>query len=72
MNAATKVLTLLLSLWMAALAGCALKPTPPPAVNPVTVQLRRRHQFQFAGFYAAAQKGFYANEIYSQPASTKQ
>ncbi|HAO26039.1 MAG TPA: hypothetical protein DCQ49_13330, partial [Methylophaga sp.] len=28
----------------------------------VTVQLKWRHQFQFAGFYAAIQQGFYQQE----------
>lgn len=28
----------------------------------VTIQLKWRHQFQFAGYYAAKEKGFYANE----------
>jgi len=28
---------------------------------PVTVQLKWKHQFQFAGFYAAVEKGFYKN-----------
>lgn len=29
---------------------------------PVTVQLKWKHQFQFAGYYAALEKGFYAKE----------
>ncbi len=35
-----------------------------PAVfdTPVRVQLKWRHQFQFAGYYAALEKGFYAEE----------
>ena len=32
------------------------------AVEPVTIQLRWFHQFQFAGYYAAIEKGFYAEE----------
>ena len=39
--------------------GCA-KPPPPP--TPITVQLAWTHQAQFAGFYAADQKGQYATE----------
>ena len=30
--------------------------------EPVTIQLRWFHQFQFAGYYAAIEKGFYAEE----------
>ena len=33
-----------------------------PALEPVTIQLRWSHQFQFAGYYAALEKGFYAAE----------
>ena len=32
------------------------------ALEPVTIQLRWAHQFQFAGYYAALEKGFYAEE----------
>jgi signal transduction histidine kinase/CheY-like chemotaxis protein len=32
------------------------------AADSVTLQLKWRHQFQFAGFYAALAKGFYAEE----------
>jgi NitT/TauT family transport system substrate-binding protein len=42
------------------IAACSLKPTP--ALTPVTVQLSWTHQAQFAGFYAAEQKGYYAEE----------
>lgn len=38
------------------LAGLA---TPAFALTPVTMQLRWNHQFQFAGYYAALEKGFY-------------
>lgn len=31
------------------------------ARKPITVQLKWKHQFQFAGFYAALEKGIYAN-----------
>lgn len=30
-----------------------------PALEPVTLQLKWRHQFQFAGYYAALEKGYY-------------
>ena len=33
-----------------------------PHFEPVTIQLRWFHQFQFAGYYAAIEKGFYADE----------
>ena len=33
-----------------------------PALEPVTIQLRWFHQFQFAGYYTAIEKGFYAAE----------
>ena len=32
------------------------------ALEPVAIQLRWHHQFQFAGYYAAVEKGFYADE----------
>jgi len=32
------------------------------ALEPVTIQLRWFHQFQFAGYYTAIEKGFYAEE----------
>jgi two-component system cell cycle sensor histidine kinase/response regulator CckA len=31
-------------------------------LDPVTVQLKWKHQFQFAGYYAALQQGFFAEE----------
>ena len=33
------------------------------ALEPVTIQLRWFHQFQFAGYYAAIEKGFFQREI---------
>jgi len=41
------------------LGGCA---SPPPPPTPITVQLAWTHQAQFAGLYAADQKGYYAEE----------
>ena len=32
---------------------------PAAALDTVTLQLKHRHQFQFAGYYAALEKGFY-------------
>ena len=42
------------------LAACA--PTPAPPLTSITVQLKYLHQAQFAGFYAADQNGYYADE----------
>ena len=44
--------TLLCLAWLA---------TPAAALTPVAMQLRWKHQFQFAGYYAALEKGFYQN-----------
>jgi NitT/TauT family transport system substrate-binding protein len=43
---------------LAALNGCQ-RAAPAPKLTPVTVQLKWTHQAQFAGFYAAAQQGYY-------------
>ncbi len=51
---------LCLSSWLAATAlGLAAGALPAHALEKVTVQLRWQHQFQFAGYYAAQDKGFY-------------
>lgn len=47
---------------LALLSACSASATPTPALTPVTVQLRWTHQAQFAGLYAAEQKGYYAAE----------
>jgi NitT/TauT family transport system substrate-binding protein len=44
------------------LAACAPSTPATPPLTPVTVQLRWTHNAQFAGFYAAEQKGYYAAE----------
>ncbi len=44
--------------WAAALA-CALAAGGAGAAEPITVQLKWLHQFQFAGYYAAQDKGYY-------------
>jgi len=41
-------------------SGAALPPKPAPQV--INFQLRWHHQFQFAGYYAAVEKGFYWEE----------
>jgi two-component system sensor histidine kinase/response regulator len=37
----------------------ALLPLPAGALEKVTLQLKWKHQFQFAGYYAAQEKGYY-------------
>ena len=45
---------------LALLAGAALWLAPPAhALDQVTLQLKHTHQFQFAGYYAAVEKGYY-------------
>ncbi|QLF94821.1 ABC transporter substrate-binding protein [Pseudomonas sp. ABC1] len=41
---------------------CLSWATPAVAHEPLTLQLRWMHQFQFAGYYAALHKGFYRDE----------
>jgi len=53
------VLTMVLAMVMG--AGCGPQEAKKPP-DEVTVQLKWIHQAQFAGFYAADQKGFYAEE----------
>ena len=62
MGSARVVALLALAGLIVATAACALIPAPAPKLTPVTVQLRWTHQAQFAGFYAADQKGYYAAE----------
>ena len=51
--------TILLTIppFLALLALCAV--TPAFALDQVTLQLKWQHQFQFAGYYAAKQQGYY-------------
>lgn len=44
------------------LAGSAGTVLAEPAGDPVSLQLKWFHQFQFAGYYAAQQQGYYAEE----------
>ena len=44
------------------LPACSMGATPSPPTTPVTVQLSFLHQAEFAGFYAAEQQGYYAEE----------
>jgi diguanylate cyclase (GGDEF)-like protein/PAS domain S-box-containing protein len=43
----------------AVLAGLLLLGQPVQALEKVTLQLKHTHQFQFAGYYAAVEKGYY-------------
>jgi class 3 adenylate cyclase/ABC-type nitrate/sulfonate/bicarbonate transport system substrate-binding protein len=47
--------------WRFALVACLafLATSPAWALDHVTLQLKWKHQFQFAGYYAALEKGFY-------------
>src|SRR5580704_17693506 len=36
-----------------------LAPHPASALDQVSIQLKWKHQFQFAGYYAALEQGFY-------------
>lgn len=47
---------------MFVLAACSIAEEPTSPLTPITIQLKFTHQAQFAGFYAAAQKGFYTDE----------
>jgi NitT/TauT family transport system substrate-binding protein len=51
---------LLVILFTSAISGCS--PKPVQKMNAVTVQLKWVHQAQFAGFYVAADQGFYKAE----------
>jgi two-component system sensor histidine kinase EvgS len=51
------MVVLLLALW-----GLVLPLAETHAFEPVTIQLRWSHQFQFAGYYAAVEKGFFKAE----------
>jgi ABC-type nitrate/sulfonate/bicarbonate transport system substrate-binding protein len=44
------------------LTACAPSTTPIQSLIPITVQLKWVHQAQFAGFYVAADKGYYQEE----------
>ena len=41
---------------------CLVYSLPAISLEQVTLQLKWKHQFQFAGYYAAVEKGFYAEE----------
>ena len=56
-----RFLVLLFTTMILNLSACASAPLT-PAPTSVTLQLRWTHQAQFAGFYAADQNGYYADE----------
>ncbi|CCG40936.1 ABC transporter substrate-binding protein [Magnetospirillum molischianum] len=47
---------------LATIAAPAIAETPTPPSHPIHLQLKWRHQFQFAGYYAAIEKGYFAAE----------
>lgn len=49
---------LLLLIWVVFFSG-VVAATAEPKLEPVKIQIRWFHQFQFAGYYAAVHKGFY-------------
>ena len=57
-------LRLVAMLWLPLLPGlpAAAETAPPPALTRAVLQLKWFHQFQFAGYYAAKEKGYYAEE----------
>lgn len=57
-----RVLTAFALLFISCLTACAPKTAPTSTLTPITVQLKYYHQAQFAGFYAADQNGYYADE----------
>ena len=63
-NRSTRQLLLLLVLclpWFAS-ENCKAAVPPPALLQPIDFQLRWKHQFQFAGYYAAIAKGYYRDE----------
>ncbi len=44
------------------IAACSAGSTPAPALEPITLQLDWTHSAQFAGFYVADTKGYYADQ----------
>ena len=62
MNKSARRLVVLLLVLTLSMVACVPNATPVPPLNPVNVQLKWVHQAQFAGFYAAAEEGYYAEE----------
>jgi diguanylate cyclase (GGDEF)-like protein/PAS domain S-box-containing protein len=53
--------TLSLFRWLLSIVTLAVTASA-PATEEITLQLKWRHQFQFAGYYAAQQQGYYKDE----------
>ena len=51
--------TAILKWLIMAVAVVLLAPDPADALDQVSMQLKWKHQFQFAGYYAALEQGFY-------------
>jgi NitT/TauT family transport system substrate-binding protein len=58
----TTMSAVLLVIFGGAAMACQSQPAETPPPDPVTVQLKWIHQAQFAGFYLAQEKGYYAAE----------
>jgi ABC-type nitrate/sulfonate/bicarbonate transport system substrate-binding protein len=52
---------LALPIWQIMAAYLVLLASHPAALDQVSLQLKWKHQFQFAGYYAALEPGFYRN-----------
>ena len=59
LHLADRTMTALANLRQVAVLVCALAALPAHALEQVTLQLKHLHQFQFAGYYAALEKGYY-------------
>lgn len=59
-----KLIMVVIVLCLVALTGCGTSPTPPPAASPTEVTLAMGYipNVQFAPFYVAANKGYFADE----------
>lgn len=53
------LLLFILLFWVASAPAAAAAPATETPLRPVRLQLKWTHQFQFAGFYAAVEQGFY-------------
>jgi NitT/TauT family transport system substrate-binding protein len=58
----TKMLVMVIFLLTLFITSCSPLATPTPPLTPITMQLQWTHQAEFAGFYAADQNGYYAEE----------
>lgn len=58
----TLLVTFLMSVSLFLSANAFTDTTQAEKLTPINVQLKWRHQFQFAGYYIAKEKGYYKNE----------